>query len=53
MGLRETQKPSKGFKAYMAYIAYIYIQLLRSFKMIASLLCCLITFFETIVHILG
>jgi hypothetical protein len=42
--LRETQTPSTGFKFYLVYIAYIYSQLLRSFKMIASFLCCMITF---------
>jgi len=44
MDLRETQTPSTGFKANMAYFAYKYSQLLRSFKMIASLLFRLITF---------
>ena len=44
MDLRETQTPSIGFEAHMASFAYIYSQLLRSFLMIASLLCCLITF---------
>ena len=44
MDLRETQTPSTRFKAHMASFAYTYSQLLRSFQMIASLLCCLITF---------